>query len=73
MAIGTSLLAAVLGACGYAANARQNSMVLAVIKHGFTTIPGVLWVITAAVLFFYRLNRRAYNQIVREIRERETV
>ena len=67
------LLAAVLGACGYAANARQNSMVLAVIKHGFTTIPGVLWVITAAVLFFYRLNRRAYNQIVREIRERETV
>ena len=29
--------------------------------------------ITAAVLFFYRLNRRAYNQIVREIRERETV
>ena len=73
MAIGTSLLAAVLGACGYAANARQNGMVLAVIKHGFTTIPGVLWVITAAVLFFYRLNRRAYNQIVREIRERETV
>lgn len=44
-----------------------------IIKHGFTTIPGVLWVITAAVLFFYRLNRRAYKPIVREIRERETV
>lgn len=52
MAIGTSVLAAVLGACGYVANVQQNATVLAVMKHSFTTIPGILWVITAVVLFF---------------------
>lgn len=72
MAIGTSVLAAVLGACGYAANAQQNDTVLAVMKHSFTTIPGILWIITAAVLFFYRLNRKAYNRIVKEIKDRRT-
>ena len=71
MAIGTSVLAAVLGACGYAANQQQNGAVLAVMKHSFTTIPGILWIVTAAVLFFYRLNRKAYNQIVQEIQERK--
>lgn len=71
MAIGTSVLAAVLGACGYAANVQQNETVLAVMKHSFTTIPGVLWIVTAIVLFFYRLNRRAYNTIVKEIQERK--
>lgn len=69
MAIGTSLLAAVLGACGYVANAQQNATVLAVIKHSFTTIPGILWIVTAGVLFFYRLNKRVYNKIVSEIQK----
>lgn len=71
MAIGTSVLAGVLGACGYVANQQQNPVVLAVIKHAFTTIPGVLWVITAIVLFFYRLNKKSYNTIMREIQERK--
>lgn len=71
MAIGTSLLAAVLGACGYAANQQQNAAVLAVIKHSFTTVPGILWIVTAIVLFFYRLNRKSYNKIVEEIQERK--
>ena len=71
LAIGTSLLAAVSGACGYAANQQQNTAVLSVMKHSFTTIPGILWIVTAAVLFFYRLNRKAYNQIVQEIQERK--
>ena len=57
MAIGTSMLAGVLGACGYSANQQQN--------------PGVLWIITAVVLFFYRLNKRSYNKIVKEIQERK--
>lgn len=69
MAIGTSVLAAVLGSFGYVANQQQNPAVLAVIKHSFTTVPGVLWIITAAVLFFYRLNKKAYNKIVQEIQE----
>lgn len=71
MAIGTSALAAVLGICGYTANAQQNASVLAVMKHSFTTIPGALWIITAAVLFFYRLNKKAYNKIVKEINGRK--
>lgn len=67
MALGTSLLALVLGMCGYVANSQQNPAVLAVIRHSFTTIPGVFWLVTGGVLFFYRLNRRRYNEIVREI------
>lgn len=71
MAIGTSALAGVLGSFGYVANQQQNPAVLAVIKHSFTTVPGVLWMLTAAVLFFYRLNKKAYNNIVQEIQERK--
>ena len=71
MALGTALLAAVLGHFGYVANQPQNAVVTAVMKHSFTTIPGVLWIITAAVLFFYRLNKRYYNQIVKEIQDRK--
>lgn len=71
MAIGTSVLAAVLGACGYMANQQQNPVVLAVIKHSFTTIPGILWIVTAIVLFFYRLNRKSYQKIIMEIQERK--
>lgn len=71
MAIGTSVLAGILASCGYAANQQQNPIVLGVIRHSFTTVPGILWIVTAAVLFFYRLNRRAYNQIVEEISQRK--
>ncbi len=71
MAIGTSVLAGVLGSFGYVANTQQNPAVLAVIKHSFTTVPGVLWIITAVVLYFYRLNKKAYNKIVQEIQERK--
>ncbi len=41
------------------------------IRHSFTTVPGVLWIVTAAVLYFYRLNKKAYNKIVQEIQERK--
>ncbi|MCI8974902.1 MAG: MFS transporter [Lachnospiraceae bacterium] len=71
MAIGTSVLAGVLGSLGYAANQQQNPAVLSVIKHSFTTVPGVLWIVTAAVLYFYRLNKKAYNKIVQEIQEKK--
>ena len=67
MAIGTSVLAGVLGKLGYVANQQQNPAVLSVIKHSFTTIPGVLWIVTAAALYFYRRNKKAYNKIVQEI------
>ena len=72
MALGTSLLALILGAAGYAANQQQNAAVLAVMKHSFTTIPGVLWVVTGIVLVFYRLNKKRYNEIVEEINVRKS-
>ncbi|SHK56263.1 MFS transporter [Hespellia stercorisuis] len=68
MAIGTALLAALLGKFGYVANQPQNDAVLAVMKHCFSTIPGVLWIATAIVLFFYRLNRKRYNEIVEDLK-----
>ena len=71
MAIGTSVLAGVLGTFGYMANQQQNPAVLAVIKHSFTTVPGILWIVTAVVLFFSRLNKKAYTQIVMEIQDRK--
>ncbi len=71
MAIGTSVLAGVLSSLGYMANQQQNPAVLAVMKHSFTTVPGILWVVTAGVLYFYRLNRKAYNKIVQEIQEKK--
>lgn len=71
MAIGTSVLAGILGSLGYMANQQQNPAVLAVMKHSFTTVPGILWIVTAGVLYFYRLNRKAYNRIAQEIQERK--
>ena len=71
MAIGTSVLAAALSCAGFEANIKQNEAVLSIMKHSFSTIPGVLWIITAVVLFFYRLNKKSYNKIVDEIKERK--
>ncbi len=73
MAIGTALLAGMLGKFGYVANQYQNDAVLAVMKHAFTTIPGMLWIVTAVVLFFYRLNRKYYNEIVEELKHGKEV
>lgn len=64
MAMGTSLLALALGIAGYEANAVQNEQVLSIMHHSFSTIPGILWIITAIVLLFYRLNRKTYNRMV---------
>ena len=69
MALGTSLLAAALGSAGYVANAIQNEAVISVMRHAFSTIPGVLWILTAGCLVLYRLNKKTYNQIVAELEE----
>ena len=69
MALGTSLLAAALGSAGYVANAIQNDAVISVMRHAFSTIPGVLWILTAGCLVFYQLNKKTYNQIVAELEE----
>lgn len=70
MALGTSMLALALGMAGYVSNAAQNETVLSIMRHAFSTIPGILWVVTAVALFFYKLNKRNYNRIVEVIRHR---
>lgn len=70
MALGTSLLALVLGWAGYEANVEQSEVVKEVIHHAFSTVPGVLWIITAGVMLFYRLGRKEYNMIVEELGKR---
>ncbi len=67
MALGTALLAGLLGKFGYVANTIQNSNVIWVMKHAFTTIPGVLWLVCAVVLYFYRLDKKQYEKIVEEL------
>ena len=72
MAVATSILAAALGYAEYVPNAKeQNECVLAIMKHAFTTIPGILWILTAGALLFYRLNKTQYNKIVAELKNRE--
>ena len=73
MAVGTSTLAAVLGMLGFEANQVQSEAVQSVIHHAFSTIPGVLWIVTAVVLFFYQINKNSYNRIIAELAARKDV
>lgn len=70
MALGTALLALSLGWTGYEANTTQNEAVVAIMRHSFSTIPGILWVVTALALFFYKLDKRSYNRILAVIKYR---
>lgn len=67
MAIGTAALAGVLDALGFQANQVQSAAVQSVMHHTFSTIPGVLWLITAVVLFFYQIDKKSYNRIIEEL------
>lgn len=71
MAIGTALLSATLSELGFVANGVQNSAVQATMHHSFSTIPGVLWIITAVVLFFYQINKKSYNKIITELNSKK--
>ena len=64
MALGTSLLAIALGNAGYVSNTMQNPEVLGIMHHAFSSIPGVLWIMTGVCLCFYKLNKKKYNQIM---------
>ena len=71
MALGTSLLAIALGSAGYVSNAVQNPEVLNIMHHAFSTIPGVLWIITAGCLCFYKLNKKQYKQIMTDLENKK--
>lgn len=70
MALGTSMLALALGSAGYVGNAVQNDRVIAIMRHCFSTVPGTLWLLTAFCLMFYHLNKKRYNQIMSELKNR---
>ena len=72
MALGTSLLALVMGWAGYEANVEQSETVKEVIHHAFSTVPGILWIITTGIMLFYRLGRKEYNKIIEELENRKT-
>ena len=72
MALGTSLLALVMGWAGYEANVEQSETVKEVIHHAFSTVPGIWWIITAGIMLFYRLGRKEYNKIIEELENRKT-
>ena len=72
MALGTSLLALVMEWAGYEANVEQSETVKEVIHHAFSTVPGILWIITAGIMLFYRLGRKEYNKIIEELENRKT-
>jgi sugar (glycoside-pentoside-hexuronide) transporter len=67
MAIGTAFLALMLSTRGFVPNVEQNSAVLNVIHHAFSTIPGILWILMAFVLLFYRIDKQSYNRIIEEL------
>ena len=71
MALGTSLLAIALGNAGYVSNAMQNPEVLSIMHHAFSTIPGVLWILTAGCLCFYKLNKKQYKQIMADLENKK--
>lgn len=73
MALGTSLLAFLLGQAGYVANdPAQNVATCNIMHHIFSTIPGILWIVTGVGLLFYRLDRKTYNGILADLEARKT-
>lgn len=70
MAIGTSVLALVLGLYGYVPNAEQNADVIMAIRYGFSLAPAAVWVIAAVTLFFYNIDARLFASIVRDLASR---
>lgn len=72
MALGSSLVASVLGAAGYVANQQQNETVLTVMKLFFSVIPGAVWLLMALAYLFYRLDKRKYAQILIELKNKKS-
>ena len=73
MALGTSLLALLLGSAGYVAgDAVQNPETTSVMHHIFSTIPGILWIVTGVGLLFYKLDKKTYNHILSELETRKS-
>lgn len=71
MALGSALLALVLGKAGYVAGAVQNQTVLDIMHHCFSTIPAALWIVTGIGLLFYKLDRKTYNGILSDLAARK--
>ncbi len=67
--IGTAILAGITWKIWLYWQIRHKMLLsFSIMKHAFTTIPGILWIVTAVVLFFYRLNKKRYNEIVEDLK-----
>ena len=49
-----------------------NAAVQKARHYAFSLLRVVLWLITAIVLFFYRISKRSYNQIMSELNAKKT-
>jgi sugar (glycoside-pentoside-hexuronide) transporter len=73
MAFGSAGIAAALGALGYVANQDQSPQIRNIIGHFYTTIPAILWIATAVLMLFYKIDKNSFNQMVSEIKTRTSV
>ena len=81
MALGTAGLALWFGLTGFDSDAATQAGLkgltydapaasIDVMHHVFSTIPGVLWILTGIFLLFYKLDKKTYNNILGELDER---
>jgi GPH family glycoside/pentoside/hexuronide:cation symporter/probable glucitol transport protein GutA len=69
MALGTAGVGWIMAAYGYVPNQAQTSSVLSCINVMFTLAPGLLALSAVFLLKFYKLDRSAYNNVLKELQE----
>ncbi len=73
IALGSAGVAAVLAALGFQPNVNQTPLVVGTINNFFTVFPGVLSVLCGVIFLFYKIDREAFDQILRQLKAKETV
>lgn len=72
-AVSTSMTGAVLMFFGYVPNVQQNASCLHAIRALMTMLPGLVCLIAATFLLFYKLDQKTQAQIIEELQEREVL
>ena len=70
IALGSAGVSAFLAALGYQANVEQTPIVVSAIDHLFSTVPGVLSVFCGVIFLFYKVDRKAFNEILANLKLR---
>ncbi|MBN1368989.1 MAG: MFS transporter [Dehalococcoidaceae bacterium] len=69
-ALGGSLSAFLLAGAGYIPDAVQNKQVLDVILYMLTLFPVIAGVLAIAIMLFYKLDNRRYDDVLKDLKER---